>query len=883
MKYIPLNLNSKKLQFFFICFILSIIGHSFFIYKYITQGITMVCPYDQLDQILAFKSYLYNQFKTGTFFFDFQANVGGNFFNRLSYYYSTSIFFYATCIVTYFLESFELIKNPSYVYWGESILYISIIRTSLIIYVTSKYLEYLDARKKVALLSASIYAICIINFVHTSCWEFFSDAILWLPIIFYGIEKIIRKESGKIFVLGITLSLFNNAYFAYINIWLAIFYVLIRWTIRFDPQELERHKQFVKYLFYGIISVLISLPGFSAFFLGFSNTSRPEPLEINAPLLFLDTKKLASMFFDSKVCIVPILLIFLLFTIRIYKTRKSIFALITSILFIILNSNYFLGSLFNGFSAVQFRWNYGVSLFLAIAISILLEEFLKQIEENKLCIWDVIFSILAGIIMYILLIYIFKFNIRLNKIMLLALLLSSVLFALIAKFHNNRFILSTIIFLLFSCHCLAILSVEKNTFEHKIPLVNIAYLRMLENKDSDINKALEYIDKNKISQINRVYVCAYDIHDNKYPLNYMHTRKINNLYIYTSFQNKNQQNFEEKFEISPFYKNSGEVSGPSDRKNLYSLLNIDYIICKKNTNKVIIPSSFSRAKDFNSIEIYKNNYPHNFVHTVDNLYSEDDLSSNDYKDDLIIDGAIVENNKIKKGRKTPKRPLSVKNDIELENLKQNKNIYQTIDKNKRSKIIVKLNNDIVNPNKELNISYFIKPINSSDSRYKINGIEKRIVSEDILYGRRFYRNQVEIKPNANNEIIFDLDPNIKYEFKIFDIRLTSEKSLKYSSLYSSKQNVNINLQKNSINIDYFNKENKKFMVLPIFVANGLELKVNNIDREIIKTNYGMVGFYLDNGKNNIEIIYKQPYFKTFCLISILSLIILLYIDKKVYK
>jgi len=195
--------------------VVAIFAHSYFIYKHLNYNHLMVGTGDQTYRMILFKDYLYNQFTDGNFFYSFTFNGGGNFFTNLSYYYSTSMMYYLTVLITYFLETIGLLSNVGVSYWANSIIVVSIFRSSLILFVTTKLIEYFNVKRVIAFFGATFYAVSVIYFRHVVLWEFFADAMIWLPILFLGVEKIINKETGIIFSLGVFLAMFNNGYFAY--------------------------------------------------------------------------------------------------------------------------------------------------------------------------------------------------------------------------------------------------------------------------------------------------------------------------------------------------------------------------------------------------------------------------------------------------------------------------------------------------------------------------------------------------------------------------------------------------------------------------------------------------------------------------------------------
>src|SRR5699024_6332583 len=120
-----------------ISIIVALFAHSYFIYKQINYDHIMVGTGDQTYQMILFKDYLYKQFTDGNFFYSFTFNGGGNFFTNLSYYYSTSMIYYFTVLITYFLEMVGILTNVGTSYWANSIIVISIFRSSLILFITT--------------------------------------------------------------------------------------------------------------------------------------------------------------------------------------------------------------------------------------------------------------------------------------------------------------------------------------------------------------------------------------------------------------------------------------------------------------------------------------------------------------------------------------------------------------------------------------------------------------------------------------------------------------------------------------------------------------------------------------------------------------------------
>lgn len=61
------------------------------------------------------------------------------------------------------------------------------------------------------------------------------------------------------------------------------------------------------------------------------------------------------------------------------------------------------------------------------------------------------------------------------------------------------------------------------------------------------------------------------------------------------------------------------------------------------------------------------------------------------------------------------------------------------------------------------------------------------------------------------------------------------------------------------------------MVLPIPFEKGWEVTVNGKKQTVQKANYSFIGFTVDKGENDIQLVYEPPYFKETLAITIISL------------
>ena len=168
------------------------------------------------------------------------------------------------------MQLLHLAGDADPLFWAQAAVFISVIKLSLIILAAAYALNGMVKNKLVAFTGAVLYGTSVIYFRHTVFWEFFSDAMLWLPLLVAGAEKVIREKRTALFITACSLTLINNFYFAYINLIFIAIYIIFRWLIRLDPEkEAPRWKQFRMFAASGLISFGISAISFVPAVYGF--------------------------------------------------------------------------------------------------------------------------------------------------------------------------------------------------------------------------------------------------------------------------------------------------------------------------------------------------------------------------------------------------------------------------------------------------------------------------------------------------------------------------------------------------------------------------------------------------------------------------------------
>ncbi|KHE67030.1 YfhO family protein, partial [Halobacillus sp. BBL2006] len=274
--------------------VVSSFSHLFFLQEWVNGGY-MAGANDGLNQMLPFKQLIYENYTSGNFFYSFQFGFGGGIFGQLGYYFSTNLFFLLTIAVVFLLELMHIIDSPDVLFWAQLTVFTSIIRMSAVILITTYVFRYFSIRTFPAFVGATLYGASVIYFRHVIYWEFYADAFLLIPLLVFGVEKIIREQKPLWFVFALAVTLFNNFYFSYISLLFIGIYILARWIIPLGKQETGKLQQVKLYLFSGGLGFGIASIAFIPTVYAYLNNYRPafnqeRPLLDLSDNLLLDSR-----------------------------------------------------------------------------------------------------------------------------------------------------------------------------------------------------------------------------------------------------------------------------------------------------------------------------------------------------------------------------------------------------------------------------------------------------------------------------------------------------------------------------------------------------------------------------------------------------------------
>lgn len=856
----------KMFLLFLLSFIIAFCSHLFFLTEWL-EGRYMTGIGDGLSQMVPFKQLLYDEYSKGNFFYSDKFGIGGGTYSQLSYYFSTSFFFIATAIITFLLEVTKLINKPDIFYWADALLVVSIIRMTLIIFVTTLYFRYMNFKNIPALVGASLYGTSVIYFRHVTYWEFFADAILWLPLLLFGIEKIIREKKIGLFTLAVVFSLFNNFYFSYINFVLAFIYIVFRSFVSLHNDETSKIEQIKLYFFSGIIGFGMSAVSFVPAVYGFLNNYRP-PYE--ATILLYDFHD--NLLLNGKIVILPAFAVLCLFLFSFYKNRLfRLFASLT-ILLIVLHYSPMVASAFNGFSAPQYRWEY----FLSLTAGGVAAAGLQQLYKVK--IWQAIMSVFATLILYFLFYHFDEklFITSLKEGFSAVAAVITILLFIIYSFRKNKQLLwiPSIIVIILNIYIANSYEEIKLSYGGKVHQSSTDFMLSDEYNGEEQRELIKKIQKEENDPFARI--------DWMTPFRYNTpiVQEFKGLSVYSSILNEHLLKFYlYDLKINMGWESVSRYGTLGDRANLHSILNGKYYIKEKNKNT--IPYGFEKFASTENYAAYKNNNILPFARTTNIAFDENDLKD---ASPLVREHAMLEGIILKENSGTnyamPRKENAIKNvKLEEKGSSYHNNILDVSAKKGGLDLVIENPNENI---KDYYVSFYLKSLHPDRKFYlSVNDFETLRKSNASIYKTNV--NDLVIRVPKAEKISIRVP---KGKYKLINLEVYKED---YQLLEGLKNEVHNNPQatvtwtNNKIKINYNNANAEKYMTLPVPFEKGWSLSINGQKQEILQANYAFTGFKLQEGLNEIELTYYPPYFFISLFISCISFLLFIFYRKRAYK
>lgn len=371
------------------------------------NGRSLVANIDGLSQhcvVLAYygkylRTVLKNIFVNHTFvipMFDFSIGMGSDIVSTLHYY--------GVGDPLNLLSVFVSPEKTEYLYD-----FLIILRMYLAGITFSMYMLYRNSHTSAVITGAFSYAFCGFAMSAAVRHPFFMTGLIYCPLIFLGIDKILKKESPLTYIISLALTVMTNFYFAYMTCIIMLVYAALSYfSLRIKKEsKRENAKEFFKTL--GkfalftvnafLISMIIFLPQVKTTLSGNRlNTDNAVPFFY--PLYYYagfadmiinpSSSEYWTLIGFTGISLLCVILCFV--RIRKHKNIAIAFSLATFAALLPV-----FGHIFNGFAYVTNRWSWIFSFIASVAVTIGYDELFELEAKEKRRIW-IISALYLGVV-----------------------------------------------------------------------------------------------------------------------------------------------------------------------------------------------------------------------------------------------------------------------------------------------------------------------------------------------------------------------------------------------------------------------------------------------------------------------------------------------------
>lgn len=900
MKKLAKKLNTY--QIFTILFILLCFGIFF---SFIISGRSFIWNPDGVKQHFLLFENFYNTIKNaknGISTFSWNLGLGLDKIGQLSYYILGDPFAYL-----------GLLSPLKYLKYTYSILIILRMYFAGLSFIA--YCNYHKKSKFATLIGTLIYTFSGYMLFASIRHPFFTNSLIWLPLILLGIDKILKEDRYILFTFITAISALSNYYFFYMITIITFIYAVIKYWNEYKENGLKIFwqkftKTFLCYIIGVLSASILLLPTIYAF----TNNSRSSELGYThytlgyyARVLFMSD----GAPFWAKISVCPLALILLPIAIlNNKKNKESRTWLLNLFVYFIILLIPFLGSLMNGFSFQSNRWTFAFCFALSYLTVINLRNSLtyspREFKLIKNCIiiyfllWFLLKS-LTGLFPIITVAFAFIFLIILVcRSLDYDELKKNTYFQYSSDLNSQK---SSIInerikkILLFSvCFYIIFFGWEtyyiKKYYKDFLKYSDVeSTYNSLENNINHFDEAIKYIKEHDTS----TYRIATNIVDSN---NESYKYGFNGLNTYLSIGNKYLFNFAEEILILNKAK-TNSLREFDSRPRITSLLGAKYyIVSKKDISYV--PYGYNLIyeikdeKDDNSTQIYQNqkSLPIGVFYSNYTLKEDYNVLSPIEKEQAITKTAVIDcpdnlkdlkikHNKNIKDILPESKEVNYKIKDSLEIIDETAKIISP-KKNKRY-FKLKIKDTNIN-NCELYLLINGQKYNTHAEHYitvKYNGIKKSQQIRDKITSPYYIETpnilvNLGYRENHNGSISISFTTNKGY-YTYEDIKLIAVPIKDYETDIAALQATPFNLTSFSNNKLSGTIETKEDGILQLATSytSGWTAYVDENKVDIINVNTGFIGIPLSKGVHDIKFVYSTPYLDLGIKLSCVGLVLMI--------
>ncbi|ALC82850.1 MULTISPECIES: YfhO family protein [Bacillus] len=811
---------------------------------------------DSLHQGGAFLLLLSKMFTSGDFFWSWQYGIGGDLFGEFGYYYTTSIFFWISLIFKQTnLQDVFTIK-----------LWMSVYKSFLSMLFMYLLLIKGNRSQAAAIISPLIYGGSIIFLRHSMLWDFMADAIVWLPLVILGYERLARDRKPLLFVLAAALMISSNFYFAFMSSVFLFLYAIFTYHHRKlilvvrDILYLSGH-----YLLALGLAAFAFLPAVNSLFHADRSFGSP-----NVPLFFTSDYYVSALhktFFIDDPYYVLGLPIATLFLIVLSFSRLSIEGKRITVLALFMYGLYFIPfsfSFFNGLSDMQSRWVYLLVFTVSLAASYSFDTIVKYHQSMNLLLVGLCAAALIGTIQMKPAIMNGTAISGSDRLLLIGTLLVT------AVFFSIRYLKTTWVSLLL-CLLIAgnILMIDyfysKTTLAGHYGQNNITS-SYFDSQDLENKEAAE-----AIRQIQANDPGFYRIMSEAGAKNTPMIQDFNGTSAYQSMINKKVHRFfKEDYSILHSSNSVNIFRNFDDRFHLHNALGVKYMIYDKDYSP--IPFGAKKIRETENLSIYENPYALPIAYMQYNYVTQQEFDqlATPYRDSLLAKAAVIDEKHTDGLHRYSVKDLPVSKvsvNVSYENIETHGNRL-TADKNAAIHIPVNKSDSA----EETMVKIKINEVNGNSFEIRAGGKQTIRNSESNIYTFPVKETLFNLGMYDEDEITVRLSPGTYQLDRIEVYRVPPDDQETLELKTKGMENATVTEGKVSGTIE---STQKGILTTSIPFSNGWTVHVNGEKIDPIIVNKAFIGVPLEKGSYQIEMTYTTPYFFIGLYISIASLLLLI--------
>lgn len=286
---------------------------------------------------------------------DFAIGYGGDIITTLTYYVLGDPF--ALC---------SILIPTAYAEYGYGLLIVARVFFAGLAFCA--YCRRMDCPKFGTVCGALAYCFCGFVLISAVRHPYFTNPMIWLPMIWLGIEKIIDRERPFLYTISVFMACISNFYFFYMIVIFTALYVLVRGLEATDRNFREFLKLTGHILCYSIIGVLMAAVLFLPSAMAFLDCSRGIKSYTFSPLYrWRDYMAFPAAFLSmtvpvywAQISITPIGIAVII--VDYLNGKRSKWPRITMIIYTVFLLFPVFGYILNGFGYVSNRWTFAYAL-----------------------------------------------------------------------------------------------------------------------------------------------------------------------------------------------------------------------------------------------------------------------------------------------------------------------------------------------------------------------------------------------------------------------------------------------------------------------------------------------------------------------------------------